>query len=93
MCCSLIEMCEVNKIEPRVHNNWGRSGSPAFCVCSCDPCALISHFQREACLAYFIIVIICTGGPFLRKTEKPQTLADFVLPLSCETSREGLRGE
>jgi len=55
-------MCEVNKIEQRVHNNWGRSSSLAFCMCSSDPCTLISHFQREACLAYFITAFICTGG-------------------------------
>lgn len=70
MCWSLIEMCEVNKTEQRVHNNWGRSSSLAFRACSCDPPTLISHFQREAYLAYFIIVFICTGGLFLQEREK-----------------------
>lgn len=85
MCWSLIEMCEVNKIEPRVHNNWGRSGSLAFCMCSCDPSAVISHFQREACLAYFIMVLICTGGLFLQKREKTQaqTIPGFIARCSC----------
>lgn len=96
MCWSLIEMCGVNKIEPRVHNNWGRSGSLAFCMCSCDPSAVISHFQREACLAYFIMVLICTGGLLLQKREKTQakTMAGFI-PCCSRTGRhpKGLRGE
>lgn len=96
MCWSLIEMCEVNKIEPRVHNNWGRSGSLAFCMCSCDPWAVISLFQREACLAYFIMVLICTGGLFLQKREKTQakTIPGFIPCCSCAGRHpKGLWGE
>lgn len=73
MCRSLIEMCEVNKIEQGVHNNWGRSSSLAFCMCSCDPSTLISHFQREACLAYFIVAFVRAGGLLFRKKEKTQS--------------------
>lgn len=89
-------MCEVNKIEPRVHNNWGRSSSLAFCMCSCDPSAVISHFQREACLAYFIMVLICTGGLFLQKREKTQakTMPGFIPHCSCAGRHlKGLWGE